>query len=299
MAVLRSSMKDRLLVLPRMLVGRSPACDLRLEERHVSGEHATISWTGEHWEIRDLGSRNGTFVNGERLQAGQGVEITTDVQIAFGAPNPRWILVDDSPPALMAIHETTGEVRAGQDDLLILPDTEVAEVSVYADSVGWWMDDGNGPVAVDERSTIETSAGPWRLLLPSVLEGTPLVQHTLESVELHFAVSRNEERVEITVVNDGVKLSLTPREHAYVLLTLARARRADAELPPPQRGWRDRDELERMLALDANALNVAIHRARQQLSAAGVQGAAQIVEVRRNQRRLGTDKFRIGALKVG
>ena len=44
------------------------------------------------------------------------------------------------------------------------------------------------------------------------------------------------------------------------------------------------------------ALNVAIHRARQQLSRAGVGNAAAIVEVRRKQRRLGTDRFQITKL---
>ena len=61
-------------------------------------------------------------------------------------------------------------------------------------------------------------------------------------------------------------------------------------------GWADRDELLRMLRVDANAFNVAVHRARQQLLAAGVKGAAGIVQVRRRQRRFGTDKVELTKL---
>lgn len=75
-------------------------------------------------------------------------------------------------------------------------------------------------------------------------------------------------------------IPLESREHGYVLLTLARARRTNAERSVGERGWIDRDELLRMLSIDANALNVAIHRARQQLLAAGIEGAQGIVEVR-------------------
>ena len=77
----------------------------------------------------------------------------------------------------------------------------------------------------------------------------------------------------------------------------ARAREEDRELPPQERGWRDVDRLLRMLKMDQNALNVSIHRARQQLSATGLEGAAGIVETKRGKRRLGTDRFEIVRLE--
>lgn len=120
------------------------------------------------------------------------------------------------------------------------------------------------------------------------------LQLDLERMSMRFAVRRDEERVEITIFNENVEIALEPREHSYVLLTLARARQADRETrPPDQRGWRDRHELERMLGVDANALNLAVHRARQQLSAAGVRNAARVVEVKRGRRRFGTERFTI------
>ena len=300
MAVLKSPRSEGQHPLaPRTLIGRSPECYLQLDDPHASGEHAIILWTGRAWEIRDLGSRNGTFVDKERLKVGQRTRLNEGVDVAFGNPNRHWTFVDDAPPTLMAINTATHDVRTGEEDLLVLPDADTAEVSVYLDDTGWWVDRGEGPTPIDGRSNIQTTCGAWRIVLPSASEGTPLMQHSLDIVELWFAVSKDEELVEITVVGDGLEVVLEPREHAYVLLTLARARGADAALPAAQRGWIDRDDLERMLAMDGNALNVAIHRARQQLAAAGVQSAARVVEVRRNQRRLGTDRFRIKRLKEG
>ena len=262
----------------------------------MSGEHATIAWTGKHWEIRDLGSRNGTYVDGTRIESGRNVRLMLGTQVAFGDLRAGWTVVDDSAPSIMAIHLSTGIVQSGPRDLLVLPSVEAPEVSIYRDADGgWWMDAGQTAERLEDQQTISSPSGDWMVLLPSVEEGTPLLDAQLpfDAVELRFAVDRREERVNVTVFAHGIEKHLAEREHGYVLLTLARARREDAELPVEQRGWRDRETLERMLGMDGNALNVAIHRARQQLSTAGVQGAAKVVEVRPRQRRFGTDRFRI------
>jgi len=50
-----------------MTVGRHPANSLRLVDREVSKEHASIERMGRDYILRDLGSSNGTFVNGRRV----------------------------------------------------------------------------------------------------------------------------------------------------------------------------------------------------------------------------------------
>ena len=49
------------------VVGRSSEADITLEDGSVSRRHARLEWRGEAWFVVDLGSANGTFVNGERI----------------------------------------------------------------------------------------------------------------------------------------------------------------------------------------------------------------------------------------
>jgi hypothetical protein len=46
------------------VAGRDPASDLVLEDTRVSAWHARFTWVGSGWSLHDLGSKNGTFVNG-------------------------------------------------------------------------------------------------------------------------------------------------------------------------------------------------------------------------------------------
>jgi hypothetical protein len=45
-------------------VGRDPANDLVLEDPRVSARHARLQWRAMGWQLVDLSSKNGTFVNG-------------------------------------------------------------------------------------------------------------------------------------------------------------------------------------------------------------------------------------------
>jgi hypothetical protein len=47
-----------------MVLGREPACELRVFSPDVSRRHARIARAGVSYAIQDLGSSNGTFVNG-------------------------------------------------------------------------------------------------------------------------------------------------------------------------------------------------------------------------------------------
>ncbi len=52
-----------------MLIGRASAAKVELVDPSVSRRHATISIVNGVPVVRDLGSRNGTFVNGERVRS--------------------------------------------------------------------------------------------------------------------------------------------------------------------------------------------------------------------------------------
>src|SRR3954447_14533534 len=52
---------------PRFMIGRGEGCNLRPNSDQVSREHTEITVKDEAVTVRDLGSRNGTFLNGKRL----------------------------------------------------------------------------------------------------------------------------------------------------------------------------------------------------------------------------------------
>lgn len=49
---------------PRLIVGRSPACDITLPFPMVSSKHCQLEFKEGFWHVRDLGSRNGIRVDG-------------------------------------------------------------------------------------------------------------------------------------------------------------------------------------------------------------------------------------------
>jgi len=49
-------------------IGRGSACQLILDADSVSRRHARIEWNGQQHRLVDLGSTNGTFVNGSRVK---------------------------------------------------------------------------------------------------------------------------------------------------------------------------------------------------------------------------------------
>ena len=52
-----------------VVIGRGSDCDLTLPTREASRHHAEVRFEGDEVVIEDLGSTNGTFVNGEILEA--------------------------------------------------------------------------------------------------------------------------------------------------------------------------------------------------------------------------------------
>jgi pSer/pThr/pTyr-binding forkhead associated (FHA) protein len=68
--------------LLRLVIGRSPDCELVIDDPAVSNQHAVIHWNGTAGVLIELGSSNGTFVNNQRVQ-GERPLVSGD-QLAFG-----------------------------------------------------------------------------------------------------------------------------------------------------------------------------------------------------------------------
>jgi Protein of unknown function (DUF3662)/FHA domain len=86
--------KTRTITAPRAVLGRSRECDVRVSDANVSRRHAEIRYEGDTWWVVDLGSTNGTLLNGKRaarepepLSDGDTITLGS-TEIVFGDARP-------------------------------------------------------------------------------------------------------------------------------------------------------------------------------------------------------------------
>lgn len=65
-------------------LGAEPDNDLVLRDQFVSGHHARLRWDGSAWWMEDLGSKNGTQVNGLPCYPHMPVQVPPHAQISLG-----------------------------------------------------------------------------------------------------------------------------------------------------------------------------------------------------------------------
>jgi len=79
------SVFERLVRSDAVVVGRSAFADLSLQDRALSRLHARFFRDGDGWKVEDLGSRNGTLLNGRSLESaasvGHGDEVTVGATV--------------------------------------------------------------------------------------------------------------------------------------------------------------------------------------------------------------------------
>lgn len=66
-----------------LTIGRSADCDIVLDDRQISRLHARIVWHGDHYEIEDLASKNGTHLNGRDVVTPQPLRDGDEIQVAL------------------------------------------------------------------------------------------------------------------------------------------------------------------------------------------------------------------------
>lgn len=295
--------KARCSLAAQSLVGRSAQCIVRIEDPRVSGVHAMIRWVHDGWEIRDLSSSNGTTVDGRKLASTDRVELKEGMELRFAGGEP-WVLVSALPPVASAAGES-GKVVVAEDGLLVLPDDTKPVVCVYEDADGlWWVEVDGAAARLATDQEVIVAGEPWVMSVPPPLPNSSISTTlrlprtlVLELVTLRFRVSADEEYVEMALVHEDGATPSVARAYQYALLTLARRRLDDFEagLPPSEQGWLYVEELLRLLKMDAERLNVDIHRARKELAHLGIMDAGAVVQRRPGSRqiRLGTDRVEI------
>src|SRR5258706_130990 len=67
-----------------IFVGRGSTSDIVLPDPSVSKSHAVFQLEAGRWYVKDNRARNGTQINGRRLDAGERVALATGAQLVFG-----------------------------------------------------------------------------------------------------------------------------------------------------------------------------------------------------------------------
>ncbi len=67
----------------QVVLGREDHCDIVLRERQISREHIKVLRNDGHYFVEDLASRNGTWVNGKKLEGTQELYDNDEIHIAL------------------------------------------------------------------------------------------------------------------------------------------------------------------------------------------------------------------------
>jgi hypothetical protein len=108
----------------RILIGRGTGCEIVLPERQISRQHAQIERDGGSYWLRDLGSKNRTYVNGQELgdspyllRDGDEIQIALCVKMGFVGADATLPLELDGPNRGLRMDQAARKVFIGGHEL--------------------------------------------------------------------------------------------------------------------------------------------------------------------------------------
>ena len=281
------------------LVGTEPRSHLVCADRRASRAHAHISWNGRYWELRDLNSTNGTFVDGARIARGVDVPLLGGQILSFGTPSAEaWEVVDVDPPVASA--RCGDRVVWGTVDFLALPDEEAPVVVIRREPDESWIREGaGGEEGIADGAIVEVEGDLWRLSLPvwppGTVPWTMPISYAISDAVLVFNSEGGGDQVSVTVVLGPNRYSFEPRKHWEMLLELAKRRMKDQErgVAATECGWMTTQEMSEWLGIPKDLILLHAHHCRQALKKAGVVDFYDVIN-----RRSVVRKMRIGTANL-
>lgn len=271
-------------------LGRATANDLILNDPMVSEHHAVV-WTraGRSW-IRDLGSSNGTYVNGQRLgephllQDGDRVALGgTALRVATApddeARDPMLVLEDRATGVCLPL--LGGRIHAGSapGSDLILPEAPPTLFTLLVHDNDLWLVTDDGESELEPDQPFEVHGRQFLIRHGTGHEPSTVVPRSRATeprvrLEAHLEGPTGPTAT-LTDLDGGASHTVDTENRAVLLYLLARALREDLDAggPVAVAGWRADEDLRRGIwgrgARD-NQLNVLLHRLRGELAEAGL-----------------------------
>jgi len=106
-----SEQKDVVMARTPFTVGRKVDKDLVIADPRVSRDHAQISQEGQEFFLEDLGSKHGTFVNGERIQR---QKLERGDRLEFGARDSAYVLFNPAQATSNTAREFLSQISGIQ-----------------------------------------------------------------------------------------------------------------------------------------------------------------------------------------
>jgi phosphoserine phosphatase RsbU/P len=98
-------------------IGRASECTIPIRDRYLSRKHAEIAAIGANWILKDLGSANGTYLNGSRVE--KDMLLNSGDRIRLGDTEILFVTTEQTTDRYLAIADT--EVQAD----IVIPVQEV------------------------------------------------------------------------------------------------------------------------------------------------------------------------------
>ncbi|MCB9689583.1 MAG: FHA domain-containing protein [Alphaproteobacteria bacterium] len=274
-------------------LGRAPGNDLVLMDPAVSGFHAVVAWDADQLVVRDLGSRNGTTVDGEPVVGRR--ELPDGARLVLGDRVELRVRQQDLPILVRDAYEVElgdGAVRVplrsdrvrlggGRDADLVLPGAEdrAATLLIVGSEVRLATDEDDLLVLPDEPFVVAGHTLTLRRVDPALAATVPL-RRTTYGYRLEAALDGPTGPTAVLTDPDSGRSHRVGAENRAVLLWLLGSRWLDdAARATPDRGWLTDDELLAGLwgregaMSDPTRVRVLLCRLRRELQDAGLDGA--------------------------
>jgi hypothetical protein len=269
-------------------IGRAQTSELVLDDDSVSWHHAQVWVEGGRGWIQDLASRNGTYVNDQRIRGAVPVAEADNIRVGNTAIlRLRGDVVFQGVPTLQ-LEDLDARVRfplrsdrfhIGSDIAahLRLPDGpgRAGTIGVHPDGE-LWLGTESGQVSLAVGVPFELGGRRLRVV-QSAVDHAPTVEHSAHRYPYEVVVNADgPSGPEVVLSDPDIKLQkLFTRNRGLLLYVLARKLHEDraAGAGADAEGWCNDTDVAVAIwgrsAADANKLHVLIHRLRKAVSGAG------------------------------